>query len=223
MLWLAIVVGLFAAGLSLVLLAYAPRLGYSLREPSETEAERIEQLLEDVGAPDVETAVRTTTRDGAIECDLLGLPGDRTLVVADAAFEGLEDESLRALVAVEVERARSRIEIPQALASGVAVAVVAAAYVTSLPVLPTFLVGWAIVLGGIALVRRQYYAADDAAGELVGRTVLCDAIERAARRRGASLETGRRWHALVDVEPSVGARIERLRTTPNPQPTEPPN
>jgi hypothetical protein len=84
--------------------------------------------------------------------------------------------------------------------------------VTPIPVLPAFLVAWGIVFGAIVLVRNRYYAADGAAGELVGRDQLHDAIRRAAERRGASLETKPRWRVLFDVEPSVGARLERLAT-----------
>lgn len=211
MLWLPLVVGLLAAGLSLALVAYAPRMGYTLREPTEAETERLRGLLADVGVPDVATAVRTTTRDGAVECDLLGLPGRRKLVVSDAALDSLDDERLRALLAVEAERDRSRIEIPQALASGIGVGIIAAAYVTPIPFLPGLLGGWVIVLVGIALVRRRYYAADEAAGERVGRETLQHALRQAAGLRGDSLETEPTWRALFDVEPSVGARIERLR------------
>jgi len=210
MLWLAVVVGFLAAGLALALVGYAPRMGYTLREPSEAESERLLGFWEDLGAPEADIRIRTTTREGAVECDLLGLPGRRTLVVSDAALEQLDDESLRALLAVEAERARSRIEIPQAASSGVAVGVITAAYVTPLPPLPAFLVGWAIVLGAIVLVRHQYYAADAAAADKVGEASLRDVIGTAAELRGESFETGPRWRALFDVEPSVGARMERL-------------
>lgn len=210
MLWLAVVVGLLAAALSLLLVAHGPRMGYSLRDPDDAEGERLRRLRDDVDAPDVEIEIRITTREGAVECDLLGLPGRRTLIVTDAALEQLDDEALRALLAIEAERGRSRIQAAQSLSTGLAVGIIAAAYVTPIEFLPAMIVGWAIVLAGIALVRRQYYAADTAAGELVGRETLRETVERAAELRGDSLEPGRLWRALFDVEPTVGSRIERL-------------
>lgn len=210
MFWVPIVVGLLAAGLALALVAYAPRLGYALREPTEPERERLDWLLDDVGAPDVDVEIRATNRDGAVECDLLGLPGRRILVVTDAALEHLDDEALRGLVAVETERGRAMTEIPQALSTGIAVGIIAAPYVTAIPVLPAFLVGWWIVLVGIAVVRRRYYTADRNAADMVGRETLRASLVQAAELRGDSLETDPIWRALFDVEPSVGARFERL-------------
>lgn len=210
MLWLPVVVGVVAAALALALVAYAPRMGYTLREPTDAERERLRQLLDDVGTPDVEIGIRTAVRDGAVECDLLGLPGRRTLVVTNAALDRLDDEELRALVAIEAERGRARIEIPQALSAGVGVGIVASPYVLAIPVLPAFLVGWSIVLVGIALVRRRYYAADRSAADLVGPETLRDAVRRAAELRGDSLATEPIWRAFFDVEPSIGARLERL-------------
>lgn len=210
MYWLAIVVGLLATALSLVLLAYGPRFGYSVRAPTAAEDERLRQLRDDVGLSSAEASVRITSREGVVAVDLIGLPGRRTLVVTDAAFDHLDDEQLRALLAIEAERGRSRIDIVQALFAGLAFAILAAAYVSPLPFLAMLVAGWAIALVAIALVRRRYYAADAAAGELVGREVLRDAVERTAELRDDSLESGKTWRALLQDEPSVGARLERL-------------
>jgi len=210
MLWVPIVVGGLAAGLSLALLAYAPRMGYTLRDATDAEAERLHRLRDDVDLPDVETAVRTTTRDSAVECVLVGLPGRRTLIVTDAALDSLNDEQLRALLAVETERGRARIETIQALSAGLGVGVVATTYVALLPTLPALFGGWTIVLAGIALARRLHYAADEAAAVLVGPEVLRETMTEAAELRGDSLDSGSWWRALLEVEPSVGTRIERL-------------
>lgn len=210
MLWLPVVVGLLATAVSLVLLAYAPRMGYSVREPTADEAERLDPLREAVDAPNARLVIRTTTREGAVDSDVIGLPGRRTIVLTDAALEHLDDEQLRALLAVAAERGRSRMELAQALAAGIAVGIVAAAYVVPVPFLATVLVGWSVVFLGVGVVRRQYYAADDAAAERVGRELLRDAIRDAAEHRGASLETGNSWRAFMEVEPSIGARLEWL-------------
>lgn len=210
MLWLPVVVGLLATAASLILLAYGPRMGYSVREPTTEEAERLDPLREAVGAPETKLVVRTTTREGAVDCDVIGLPGRRTIVLTDAALEHLDDERLRALLAVAAERGRSPMEIPQALAAGIAIGIVAAAYVFPVPFLVTVLAGWSVVFLGVAVVRRQHYAADAAAAERVCRELLRDAIRDAAEHRGASLETGSTWRAFMEVEPSVGARLERL-------------
>jgi len=210
MLWIAVLVGLLAAALSLSLVAFGPRFGYTLREPSGDEADRLHRLREAADATGYDLAIRTTTSDGTVDCDCIGLPGRRTIVVTDAALDSLADESLRALLAVEAARGRSWIQIVQSVSTGVAVGVIAAAYVTPIEFLPAMVGGWAIVLGAIVLVRRQYYAADAAAGDLVGQGTLHDAVEQAARLRGESLEPGRLWRALFDVEPTVGSRLERL-------------
>ncbi|GAB3688571.1 hypothetical protein GCM10028857_22890 [Salinarchaeum chitinilyticum] len=210
MLWLAVLVGVLGAALSLALVAFGPRMGYSLRDPTDDERERLGRLRADLGASDLDVAIRTTNYDGAVECDVIGLPGRRTLVITDAALQALDDEALRALLAVEVARGRSRIQVAQSLSTGLAVGIIAAAYVTPIDFLPAMVVGWAIVIAGIALVRRQYYAADAAAGDLVGRETLRESVEWAAELRGDSLESGRLWRALFDVEPTVGSRIERL-------------
>jgi Zn-dependent protease with chaperone function len=210
MLWLPVVVGLLATTISLVLLAYLPRIGYSVREPTPEENERLAPLRESVGASNPRLVIRTTTREGAVDCDVIGLPGRRTIVLTDAALEHLDDEGLRAQLAVAAERAAAKVEFSQAAAAGIAVGIVAAAYVVPVPFLTTVLVGWCVVFLGVAVVRRQYYAADAAAAERVGRESLQAAIRDAAEHRGASLETGSPWRAFMEVEPSVGARLERL-------------
>lgn len=210
MLWVPIVVGVLATAVSLVLLAYAPRMGYSVREPTTDEVERLAPLRDTVDASDARLVIRTTTREGAVDCDVIGLPGRRTIVLTDAALQHLDDEGLRAQLAVAAERASAMIALPQSVAAGIAVGIVAAAYVYPVPFLATVLVGWSVVFLGVGVVRRQHYVADAAAAERVGRESLRDAIRDAAEHRGASLEPGSTWRAFMEVEPSVGARLERL-------------
>lgn len=210
MLWIALAAGALAAGLSLLMLAYGPRAGYSLREPTEAERERLRPVLESVDCPEVPVGIRITSEGEAVGATILGLPGRRQLVVSDAALDHLADDQLRALIAVEAERGRAMIEVTQALSTGLAIGIVTVAYVTPLEFVPAMIAGWAVVLAGIALVRRRYYGVDEAADDVVGRETLRDALSRAAEVRGESLETGRRWRALIEVEPSVGARVARL-------------
>lgn len=211
MVWIALAAGTLAAGLSMLMLAYGPRLGYSLREPTDEEREHLLELRERVGGPEVPVAIRITSHGEAVGTTLLGLPGRRQLVVSDAALDHLSDDQLGALLAVEAERGRAMIAVTQALSTGVAIAIVTAAYVTPIEFLTAMIAGWAVVLAGIALVRRRHYQVDRAVAEAVGRETLRDALAWAAEVRGDSLEPGRRWRALIEVEPSVGARLERLR------------
>lgn len=207
MLWIAVLVGVVAGVLSLLTVAYGPRMGYTLRKPTGDEAQRLRQLRGD-GGPEV--AIRITSGEGSPGFDLIGLPGRRRIVVTDAALEQLDDEELRALLAVEDQRARAGIELLQAVATGIGIGIFATAYVTNVGFLPVWIGAWAVIFAGIALARHRHYGADAAVADELGRKTVRDALERAAELRGDSLEPQRRWRAAFEVEPSVAARLERL-------------
>lgn len=208
MLWIAVVAGVLAAVLSLLLVSYGPRLGYTLRDPDENERERLRRLRE--GEDDPDAAIRITSGEGSPGSDLVGLPGRRRLVVTDAALEQLDDDALRALLAVEDERARAGIELQQAATSGIAIGIFASAYVAGVGYVTAMVGAWTVVVAGIALARRRHYGVDAAVADDLGRETLRGALERVAELRGDSLDPGRRWRAAIEIEPSVGARVDRL-------------
>lgn len=211
MVWLAVAIAVLASGIALVLLAHAPRWGSTTRPPTDDEAARLAGAREAIGVDVHDAAVVRTTSEAAVDVRFVGLPGARELLVTEPALEQFDDASTRALLAAAAARARSGIDVVQALAAGVAVGLLAAVYVTPLSFAAGLISMWLFALAAFAACRRLHYVADARAAEQVGADELADAVEREATLRGEGDDTGS-WRTWMEVEPSLGARVERLRS-----------
>lgn len=186
----------------------------SVREPTAAERERIARCREAIDLSVVDVRVVESSECDRARVVLRGLLGRRHLFVTDRLLADLDDDAVRACLALEAERARRLHLELRALAVGGTVVSAAAVGVGrfQIPgVSPT--VGAAgVVLVGLAGLRagqRLVYHADDAAVERTSHESVLTTL-RSVTELDAAPTVG--WlTALRRMEPPVGRRIDRLR------------
>lgn len=180
------------------------------REPTTEERDRLTELLAATEYEPAQITVVETVGEQSIQTALRGLPTRRTLVVTDYVVDELDDRTLTALLAAEVERARHAYIEYRGVAAAVVIGVATAMF-GGLISFSDGLFGLAIAAVVLFWLGRQLqFAADRAAANRIGPTALAAAFERVAAIRGVEPETGS-WRTYFEVQPPLGQRIERLR------------
>ena len=206
-----------SAALAVLLAAGAPRVARlfaSVREPTAAERERLERCCEAVGLTVVAVRVVEKSADDAVATSVRGLPGRRHLFVGDRLLEQLDDDHLRACLALQAGRSR-RLHPELRALTVVAPLVVAGAFVDERLVLPGVppAVGAAVVLAvglvGLWLGQRLIYRADAEAVDRTNREAVLETLQTTAAL-GASPTLGR-VAALRRMEPPLARRVDRLR------------
>ena len=202
----------------LVLFAGSPwlvRLLQSTRAPTDAERERLDRLCADAGLDPASVRVLRTADAKQAAAFLRGLPGRRHLFVADYLLAELDDERLRASLALQAGRARSlHLEGRTLVVAGtVGFAAALVLDVVSVPGVGDALVALgSLALGVLALWagQRLVYRADAYAAARTSRETVEETIEAFADLNDAPMEWGR-LAALRRMEPPLVRRIDRLR------------
>lgn len=180
------------------------------REPTASEASRLEQYTEAAGLVPARTFVVETIGEASVDVKTVGIPGYRVLLVTDYALESLDDEVLIGLLAAESGRANTYYAEFRALSVAVVIGLLAGTFAGFVTFdLGLFFIG-VFALVAFAVGRRIQYRADAIAARRVGGTLVADAFEAVADVRGVDPETGS-WRTLFEIQPPLGDRIARLR------------
>lgn len=191
------------------------RLLQPTRSPTDDERERLGRLCRDVDlAPAGVRVVRTDDAKQAFAV-LRGLPGRRHLFVADYLLAELDDDRLRAYLALQAGRARSlHLEarvVVVAATLGTAAALLLG--VVSAPGVSDALVALLVVgvgIGALWVGQRLVYRADADAVSRTDRETVEATLEAFAELNDAPMDWGR-VAALRRMEPPLVRRIDRLR------------
>jgi len=191
------------------------RLLQSTREPTAAERDRLDRLCADAGFDPHAVWLLELADAKQAFAFVRGLPGRRHLFVSDYLLAELDDESLRAYLALQAGRARvNHLEIRLAVVVGAALVVLESLFgLFEVPGVATewiALAGLAVGALGLWAGRRLVYRADDYAVARTNREAVEAAIERFADLNDAPMEWGR-LTALRRMEPSLTSRIDRLR------------
>ena len=211
----------FLAALLVVVLAtvvgspWLIRLLQTTRAPTDDERERLDRLCSEVGLDPAGVRLLRTGDAKQATAFLRGVPGRRHLFVADYLLAELDDERLRAYLALQAGRARSlhleaRTAVVAASLGGAAALVLG---VVSVPGVSDALVALAAVGVGILALwagQRLVYRADDYAVSRTGRETVEETLEAFADLNDAPMEWGT-IAAIRRMEPPLVRRIDRLR------------
>lgn len=180
------------------------------REPTETDRESLETVLPPEPIDVARTVVVETVGDDSVEIAIRGMPGCRVLFLSDFVLQDLNTPTARALLAAETARARLLYREYQVMAATIAVALGTAAFFLVVPFELGF--GSMLVAAFVLLTvgRWLQYRADSQAASVVGAGELADAFEEIANLHDVDLSGGG-WRSYLEVQPSLGDRIERLR------------
>ncbi|QLH76366.1 hypothetical protein HZS55_03180 [Halosimplex rubrum] len=211
----------FVAVLFLLLLAVwvtAPwlvRLTRSTRSPTDAERERLARLCQEAGLDPYGVRVLEATDAKQAFALVRGPPRRRQLFVTDYLLDELDDETLRASLALQAARTdRNHLEARLALAVGTVLFTLGPLLgVLSVPGVADGAVALvALSAGLLGLWAGQWlvYRADIAAVERTSREAVEAAIERYAELNDAPMEWGR-LASLRRMEPSLTQRIDRIR------------
>jgi hypothetical protein len=202
--------------LAVVLWAGAPwliRLVQTTRAPTDEERARLDSLCAEAGL-DL-AGVRVLETDGARQAYavLRGLPGRRHLFVTDYLLAALDDERLRAYLAIQGERARlGHLAVKLVAVAGSLAGAVWLVTGGSLPGVPDGVAAVAVLaVGAVALWlgQRLVYRADAAAAARTSPAAVAAAIERYADLNDVPMSWGR-VAALRRMEPPLGRRLDRI-------------
>jgi hypothetical protein len=202
----------------LVLLVGSPwlvRLLRTTRAPTDDERERLDRLCTDAGLDPAGLRVLRTGDAKQATAVLRGVPGRRHLFVADYLLAELDDERLRAYLALQAGRARSlHLEARTGVVAaslGTAAALVLG--VAAVPGVSDALVAvLAVGVGVLALWtgQRLVYRADDYAASRTGRETVEETLAAFADLNDVPMEWGT-IGAIRRMEPPLVRRIDRLR------------
>lgn len=181
-----------------------------LREPTDAERDRLDDLRAAAGLDVDRVAVVETVGEATIDVAVAGPPRRRVLFVTDHVLDELDDEVVRGLFAAEAGRVDTYYGEFRAVAIAAVLTVLAAIVTALVPFEPGFLSLALIGFVSFWVGRRVQYAADDRAADAVGAGVVADAFERVADIRGVEPETGD-WRTWFEVQPPLGDRIATLR------------
>jgi len=207
---LAVVLGVVVAGAPWLI-----RLLQSTRTPTDSEHERLDRLCRDVALDPAGVHVLRTGDAKQGMALLRGLPGRRHLFVADYLLAELDDDRLRAYLALQAGRARS-LHLEARLVVTVATLGSAAALllgVVSVPGIGDAFVALAAVLVGVVCLwagQRLVYRADDDAVSRTSREAVEATLAAFADLNDAPMDWGR-LVAIRRMEPPLVRRIDRLR------------
>ncbi|QPV64764.1 M48 family metalloprotease [Halosimplex litoreum] len=191
------------------------RLLQSTREPTAAERARLDRLCVDAGFDPRAVRILELADAKRAFAFARGLPGRRHLFVSDYLLAELDDESLRAYLALQAGRARAKhLEVRLAVAVGTVLAVLGPLLgVTEVPGVGNGIVALVALLGGLVGLwagRRLVYRADDYAAARTSCEAVVATVERFADLNDAPMEWGR-LIALRRMEPPLDSRIDRLR------------
>jgi len=203
---------------ALVLVVGSPwliRLLQTTRVPTDDERDRLDRLCADVGLDPAGVRVLGTGDAKQATAFLRGIPGRRHLFVADYLLAELDDELLRAYLALQAGRARSlHLEARTAVvAATLGTAATLVLDVVSVPGVSDVLVALTAVALGIAALwagQRLVYRADDYAVSRTGRETVEETLKAFADLNDAPMEWGSAV-AIRRMEPPLVRRIDRLR------------
>ena len=191
------------------------RLLQTTRAPSDDERARLDRLCADAGLDPAGVRVLRTGDAKQATAFLRGVPGRRHLFVADYLLAELDDDRLRAYLALQTGRARSlHLEarlLTVAATLGTATALVLG--VVSVPGVGDALVALlALPVGAVALWagQRLVYRADDYAVARTDRETVEATLAAFAELNDAPMEWGT-VAAVRRMEPPLVRRIDRLR------------
>jgi STE24 endopeptidase len=191
------------------------RLLQTTRTPTDDERDRLDRVCADVGLDPVDVRVLGTGDAKQATAFLRGVPGRRHLFVTDYLLAELDDERLRASLALQAGRARSRhlevrlvvVTATLGTAGGLLLGVV------SVPGGSDGLVALAAVGVGVLSLwagQRLVYRADADAAARTDREAVEAALETSADLNDAPMDWGR-IAAIRRMEPPLVRRIDRLR------------
>jgi Zn-dependent protease with chaperone function len=200
---------------------YAADRFRDLREPTDGERGRLDDLRETAGLDAERVAIERRGADdagtadgdesvGRVEVAVRGPPRRRVLFLSEAVLDGLEDDVAIGLLAAEAGRVETYYGEFRAVAVAAVVGVLAAIVTATVPFDAGFASLVAVGLAAFWVGRRVQYAADDRAADAVGAGRVADAFERVAAIRGVEPETGD-WSTWFEVQPPLGDRIAALR------------
>lgn len=201
-----------------VIVAGAPwlvRLLQPTRTPTDEERARLDRLCRDVELDPAGVYVLRTGDAKQAMALLRGLPGRRHLFVADYLLTELDDDRLRAYLALQAGRARSlhleaRLVVTAATLGSAAALLLG---VVSAPGVSDALVALAAVLVGVVALwagQRLVYRADADAVSRTSREAVEATLEAFAELNDAPMDWGR-VAAIRRMEPPLVRRIDRLR------------
>lgn len=182
-----------------------------LRTPTTSDRSRMEILAVDLPKSVDRFVVIETVGDNSIEVAIRGPPGHRVLFITDFVLFDLGEKIAAPLLAAE--RARLRVwyaEYRVLIAGGI----LGIGLATFTGIIPFDLGFSALIVGALlafAVGRRLQYRADAIAGTAIGREQLANAFESVAALRDQPIQPRGSWRRYFDVQPPLGARIERLR------------
>ncbi|WP_123535115.1 M48 family metalloprotease [Halosimplex salinum] len=191
------------------------RVLQSTRSPTAAERDRLDRLREDVELNVRGVRVLETADAKQAFAFARGVPGRRHLFVSDYLLAELDDDRLRAYLALKAGRLETRhLEARLAVVAG-ALSILVALFTGSVSVPGVGAGAAALVVVAAAAValwagQRLVYRADAAAVQRTSRDAVEAAIRRYADLNDAPLERGR-VAALRRMEPSLSDRIDRLR------------
>jgi STE24 endopeptidase len=206
-LFVAVFVGLFAW------FAATPLVAASLwrtREPTETEASRLDAALSKASLSVSRSVVLVTDGAEKAEMTVWSLFGHRRLYVTDAMLDSFSEDATAAFVAISAGRVRSRRSEFNLVAAVVGLALALGALEGFVP--PSIAVGGLLIVVTSSLwgSRRLCLRADDDAAARLGRAAIADALEQYADFYGVAPTAGR-FGRLLSARESLGVRIGRLR------------
>lgn len=212
--------GFFGVVLAVALAAlagspWAVRLVQPTRAPTDAERERLGRLCEDVGFEPRAVRVLEVADAKQAFAFVRGVTGRRHLFVADHLLAELDDDRLRAYLALRAGRARvMHLEVRLAVVVGtVALAGALLAGLVSAPGVGDGAAALLVVAGGTVGLwagQRLVHRADADAVERTSREAVEAAIRRFADLNDAPMEWGR-LTAVRRMEPPLTRRIDRLR------------
>lgn len=191
------------------------RLLQSTREPTAAERERLDRLCADAGFDPHAVRVLDIADAKQAFAFVRGLPGRRHLFVSDYLLDELDDDALRAYLALRAGRSRVyHLEGRLAVVVATVQAVLGPLFgLVEVPGVDGGTVALAGLAAGVAALwagRRLVYRADDYAADRTDRETVEATLERFAELNDAPMDRGR-VAAIRRMEPSLNDRIDRLR------------
>jgi STE24 endopeptidase len=198
----ALTVGVYAGAPLLV------RLSQPVRTPTPDEQRLLDRLCARAGADAHRLRVLERRDEVAAAALVRGPPGYRYLYVSDYLLDALDEDAAAAILALAVANARHTTY-------RVGVAGVVGGLLLGLLTAGRPLAALAVPVGSLPVAylvgRRLVFRADARAADRLGDETVADALDRQADLHDASLDAGL-FARLGSLRPSVGQRIDRLRT-----------